>query len=1080
DRIHRVIPVDDRLRSQRLPTVTTILRDSRNQLWFVGEAGIWQWNGSSGDTLQLRAMDLPDTLGRIYCLREDKDSRFWIGTSRGLVAWNPETHAIRGYRWLGPDQKRLSVNQIIVLDGGRLLLSLQNQGVALFQPRSGSIRFFYHDPRDERSLGYNTINTLFRDGTGMIWIGFWGEGADRLWLHSPFTSFGWHADDSRGLSHSSIRAILETKSGELWVGSYGGLDRFARPGGPRVQTYAEKEGLVNRNVYCLMAGSGGLWIGTEGGGLHHLNVRSGHIRSFRLPGEENNGDNLIFAMAADRDSLLWLGTARGIRRFDLKKEQYLDRGFSRGDSGTLPNDKVNAILHTGKETWIGTDHSGLIRFRRSGESLSDPHRFVRDPARKSGLQSDRILCLMEDRRGRIWIGTEEGLHRYLPDEQHFRHWDHEDGLPNNVVYRILEDTRGRLWLSTNQGLSCFDPETESFRNFSELDGLPGNEFNRGAAYRDRDGRLFFGGINGLVSFTPDSVLNRNTSPRVTITRMATSTSLHSTVQNGKQEYRYFPDYRVQLSSVPFQLEFSFSGLDFRPPSFVEYAYRLQGIQPKWRILSNGDHRVTYTHLPPGTYRLEVKARDIFSQEYGPSTTLEFVIPVPLWKSMPALVVYGLLFATLAWGVGRNVRRRNQLALRRSQLEIDRLRKMESMQRETIRNQERYHTLFEQSMDPIFIMEQDGTIVETNRSFQQMFPEAATSVQPLSLFTMVPDRDRQTQLQHRLESDGRVKDFPLEIPRPDSTVLYCLLSLQSIRESTSARSQMQGILRDITAQVERDREIQRLSHGIEAAGESILMTDKDGVIQYANPSFYRLTGYTSAEILGKTPRILKSGLQGKDFYQRMWETIRGGHRWSGLITNRKKDGSLYNANLTIAPLKDEGGDVTGYIAIHTDITQRIQLEDALRSSEQKYRRLSQKLIHIQDKERERISRDLHDSLGQFLATISIHMDMLASAVIPQMPDFMEKISHAKRLIQNAIEECRRLSFELNPLSLQRLGLPQAIRELIRTVPAESKLKINFEENISRDRLNPDLEMAIYRILQEALSNIIKYAEASQVD
>ncbi|RMF08750.1 MAG: hypothetical protein D6762_04965, partial [Candidatus Neomarinimicrobiota bacterium] len=72
------------------------------------------------------------------------------------------------------------------------------------------------------------------------------------------------------------------------------------------------------------------------------------------------------------------------------------------------------------------------------------------------------------------------------------------------------------------------------------------------------------------------------------------------------------------------------------------------------------------------------------------------------------------------------------------------------------------------------------------------------------------------------------------------------------------------------------------------------------------------------------------------------------------------------------------------------------------------------------------------------------------------------------------------FELNPLSLQRLGLPQAIRELIRTVPAESKLKITFEENISRDRLNPDLEMAIYRILQEALSNIIKYAEASQVD
>lgn len=142
----------------------------------------------------------------------------------------------------------------------------------------------------------------------------------------------------------------------------------------------------------------------------------------------------------------------------------------------------------------------------------------------------------------------------------------------------------------------------------------------------------------------------------------------------------------------------------------------------------------------------------------------------------------------------------------------------------------------------------------------------------------------------------------------------------------------GILQDITERRRMAEEHARLAAAVESAEEVVFVTDLDGVILYANPAFERVTGYDRREVIGCTARILKSGRQPGSFYQQMWETILQGRPWKGRLTNRRKEGGFYEAELSIAPVRDATGRVTHFVAVSRDVTQQIALEERLRESQ----------------------------------------------------------------------------------------------------------------------------------------------------
>ena len=131
--------------------------------------------------------------------------------------------------------------------------------------------------------------------------------------------------------------------------------------------------------------------------------------------------------------------------------------------------------------------------------------------------------------------------------------------------------------------------------------------------------------------------------------------------------------------------------------------------------------------------------------------------------------------------------------------------------------------------------------------------------------------------------------------------------------------------------------------LQAAANSIVLTDAQGTILRVNPAFTEMTGYAADEVIGKNPRFLKSGEQNAEFYAALWNTITAGNVWRGEIINRKKDGRLYTEEMTIAPVRSNTGEISHYIAIKQDITQRKLAEQALHNAEQKYRSIFENAI-----------------------------------------------------------------------------------------------------------------------------------------
>jgi diguanylate cyclase (GGDEF)-like protein/PAS domain S-box-containing protein len=198
-------------------------------------------------------------------------------------------------------------------------------------------------------------------------------------------------------------------------------------------------------------------------------------------------------------------------------------------------------------------------------------------------------------------------------------------------------------------------------------------------------------------------------------------------------------------------------------------------------------------------------------------------------------------------------------------------------------------------------------------------------------TTEDDHDRDPLRQHRVSS---LVHFPLII---EGEVVGSLglepiesrsFSAREISLAWSVTDQVAGAL----ARARLDEDRRRLSAAIEQAAESVIITDTKGTILYVNPAFERITGYGSAEVVGKNPRLLKSGRQDAALYAELWATIRAERSWHGLLINQKKDGALYTVDTTITPVRDEYGDIVNYVGIQRDITHELQLEEQYRQAQ----------------------------------------------------------------------------------------------------------------------------------------------------
>jgi diguanylate cyclase (GGDEF)-like protein/PAS domain S-box-containing protein len=236
---------------------------------------------------------------------------------------------------------------------------------------------------------------------------------------------------------------------------------------------------------------------------------------------------------------------------------------------------------------------------------------------------------------------------------------------------------------------------------------------------------------------------------------------------------------------------------------------------------------------------------------------------------------------------------------------------------------RFRTLSEVAFEGIFIHDQ-GRLVDANPTFAAMLGYSLDEIRRMTVFQLVVPAHH--ELVRRSMREGY--EIPLEVTavRKDGSTFTAEVFGKPL--DYHGRTLRVASVRDITARLRSETEMRKLSSAVEQTADAIVITNREGIIEYVNPAFERTTGYARGEVIGRTPNLLKSGKQGAAFYQVMWQTILRGEVFSDVVINRRKDGTLFYEEKTITPLKDANGAITQFISTGRDVTERMQTQERL--------------------------------------------------------------------------------------------------------------------------------------------------------
>jgi hypothetical protein len=252
----------------------------------------------------------------------------------------------------------------------------------------------------------------------------------------------------------------------------------------------------------------------------------------------------------------------------------------------------------------------------------------------------------------------------------------------------------------------------------------------------------------------------------------------------------------------------------------------------------------------------------------------------------------------------------------------------------LESEEKHRTIFQNIQDVYFEMAPDTTILEVSPSVSKISQYKPEDLIGKSIDHLVVDEKIMNTLLKLLFERGELNDFDVSLKDKDDRLLYCSVNIKIETGSDGAPIKAIGSLRDITERKLAREHISKLERAVEQSPSAIIITDLDGKIEYVNPRFTEITGYTKEEAIGQNPSIMKSGEHDEEFYKELWDTIRTGNEWRGEFLNKRKDGTIYWEMASISPVRNDLDQITHYIAIKDDITERKNIVQQLLEAKEK--------------------------------------------------------------------------------------------------------------------------------------------------
>jgi diguanylate cyclase (GGDEF)-like protein len=635
--------------------VLAIYEDSKGKLWIGTDNGLARMDHAREKFVSYRHdPSQADSLSndQVRSIYEDRRGQLWIGTYKGgLNLLNRSTDTFRHYRHDPNNPYSLSHDRVrdIYQDREGTLWIATDQGLNEWHPENNGFVHYVHDPADPSSISDNRLTSIFQDKGNVLWVGTFNGVNKWNYVSDAFNYLQVESGGTSQLSDNIVTAIEESHDDVVWVGTYGGgLNRIDMATGGTTQyrhDAADSQSLGDDRVMAIHADrDGSIWVGTRNGGLGHLDPATRHFDHYRhnpdVPGSLSS--NSVTSIHSDDKGTLWVGTyGDGLNRLDPATGKIRVYRHDPANKTTLSSDRILDIYQDRKGVlWIGTEDGGLNRFNADSHTFAH---FEHDAGDTASIGSNAAWNIMESKDGSLWIATMGGgLNHWdaadrAANQPVFRKYLKNNGLRSDTIFGIIEDEDGFLWLSSNRGLSRFNPGDGSVRNFDRFNGLRGDEFNFGAHLQTRNGRLIFGGTDGIVTFNPDELLVNMHTPDIMLT--AHSRYKHITTAYSTEQQESDP---ITLGYDDDYILFKFSALDYASSDKNQYRFKLEGFDDDW-IDPGETRRTTYTSLPAGDYTFTVKASNNDSIWNDQGASIRLHVEPPPWQTPFAYSMYSFFF-----------------------------------------------------------------------------------------------------------------------------------------------------------------------------------------------------------------------------------------------------------------------------------------------------------------------------------------------------------------------------------------------------------------------------------------------------
>lgn len=240
-----------------------------------------------------------------------------------------------------------------------------------------------------------------------------------------------------------------------------------------------------------------------------------------------------------------------------------------------------------------------------------------------------------------------------------------------------------------------------------------------------------------------------------------------------------------------------------------------------------------------------------------------------------------------------------------------------------------NAILDSMIDTFFRTDRDGRIVRISASVESLLGYVPRELIGRPLAVLCADGRPEPALVGELERRGGVvRGFESRLRRRSGGSVWVSVSAHQLRDAQGNVVGVEGTIRDVTERKEAEAEMAKLSSALKQTADLVMITDREGIIEYVNPAFEQITGYTRAEVVGRRPNVLKSGKQEAGFYRALWQTIQRGETFNDIVINRKRDGSFYYEAKSITPLRSSSGEITHFVSTGRDITDQMQAQERL--------------------------------------------------------------------------------------------------------------------------------------------------------